>query len=186
MQLAVHERHLKLVLEVAHGAKAAHHHRGAHPPGEVGEQALERLERDAGLVAHRAPEHGQALLHGEERLLGDVDRDGHDDPVGEREAPADEVFVALSSADRTTRDRSRCASWGVAEGDGGIAVAARLVPIHAAGRPDARRKECARREPGGRGRRAGRRRRRCTGDRPAQGRRRRPRAAPAKRSASPR
>ena len=42
----------------------------------------------------RGPEHVQPLLDGEERLLADVDGHRHDEPVGESQAPADQVFVA--------------------------------------------------------------------------------------------
>ena len=40
-------------------------------------------------------EHRQPLLHREERLLRRVDGDGDDHPVGQGQAPADQVLVAL-------------------------------------------------------------------------------------------
>ena len=41
----------------------------APPPRELGQQPLERLEGDPGLVPHRRVEHREPLVHGEERLL---------------------------------------------------------------------------------------------------------------------
>ena len=64
-----------------------------------------------GSLAHGRAQHVQPLLDREERLLGDVDRDGHDDPVGQREAPADQVLVALRRRiERAGIDR-RSGSW---------------------------------------------------------------------------
>jgi hypothetical protein len=95
MKLAVHERHLKFVLEVTHGAKAPDDDTRSHPLGEVGEQAVEGFERHPSVVADRPAQHVEPLLHRKERLLGHVQRDRHDHAISQRQAPADEILVAL-------------------------------------------------------------------------------------------
>ena len=109
MQPPVHQRHLELVLEVAHRAEAAHHHRRPDSLGELGQQPFERLERHPRLVAHRGPQHVEPLVHRKERLLRRVDRHGDDHPVRQREAPPDQVLVTLRRRiERAGVDRDAC------------------------------------------------------------------------------
>ena len=95
VQPPVHQRHLELVLEVAHRPQPSDDDGGADPLGELGEQAVERLDGDPRVAADRLPQHAEALLHREERLLGAVGGDRHDHLVRQREAPAHQVLVAL-------------------------------------------------------------------------------------------
>jgi hypothetical protein len=95
MQPPVHERHLELVLEVAHRSQAPDDHRGAHALGELRQQPVERLDRDARVAVHCVPQQGQALVHREERLLGRVGGDRDDHLVRQRQATAHQVLVAL-------------------------------------------------------------------------------------------
>jgi len=77
----VHERHLILVLEIAHGAKAANDH--AHPrlSREVDEQALKVPNLHPGIIFDCRENERGSLLGGEERLFRHVrrDREGKDD-----------------------------------------------------------------------------------------------------------
>ena len=151
--------------------------------GEVGQQPFEGLDRDPGLGADGGAEHRQPLLHREERLLGGIGGHRDDDPVGQREAPADQVLVARASAGRTSRDTARSGSWtGAAEGEGGVAVPAGLVARRAPGRPDARPREWRRTGAGGRAPPAARPRPWCRAGRRRRCRRRR--REPARRSGS--
>jgi hypothetical protein len=109
MQLPVHQRHLELVLEVAHRAESPHHHRRSDLLGELHQQSVERLEGDPRLVAHHGLEHREPLGDREQRLLGRIHRDRDDHPVGQREAPADQVLVALRRRiERARVDRDAC------------------------------------------------------------------------------
>jgi hypothetical protein len=94
VELAVHQRHLELVLEVAHRAEAANQERRADPARVVGDQSFEAVQGDPGVLAHHRAKHLEALGDREQRLLGGVHRDRDDDVVGEREAPPDQVGVA--------------------------------------------------------------------------------------------
>ena len=149
------------------GAEAPHHDRRPRLAGEVGQQPLERLDRDPRLGADRpcgaapaAPPPGRAAAW--PSWWRPRRRPGRPAPGSGGSGPRGPGW-----ADRTSRGRSRCASWGVAEGDGGIAVAAGLVAarrvvgrcstarMRANGRPAEERDQPL----GSRRRRAGRRRR---------------------------
>jgi hypothetical protein len=111
MELAVHQRHLELVLEVRHGPEAAHHHPRPGLPREIHQQPVEGLDRHRGVAAERGPEEREPLVDAEERLLGGIEGDGHDQAVAEREAPPHQVLMAARG--RVERSRiDRCAHQG--------------------------------------------------------------------------
>ena len=87
-QRGVHLGHLELVVEVADRAQALDDRVHVVGQAEVGEQAGEAV--DADVVPARAGllEHGDALLGGEEPVLGGVDAHGDDDLVEEAWRPA--------------------------------------------------------------------------------------------------
>src|SRR5215211_5205154 len=95
MQLAVHQRHLKLVLEIADGPEPSDDDRRTHLLCELRQQSIERLKGNAGVVAHRRAQHVQPLLHREEWLLANIYSYGDDEVIGQSEAPANQVFMAL-------------------------------------------------------------------------------------------
>jgi hypothetical protein len=95
VQSSVHERHLELVFEIAHRPQAPDDDRRTHLLGELRQQPVERVDRDPRVATHRLAQEAEPLLHTEERLLGRVPGDGHDQLVRQREAPAHEILVPL-------------------------------------------------------------------------------------------
>jgi hypothetical protein len=85
--VAVHERHLELVLEVRVRPKAPQDHAGPDFVREVDDQAVERRDGDAGEVAERALQHVETLVEREGAALPEVPRDGHDQ-LREHTSPA--------------------------------------------------------------------------------------------------
>ncbi len=86
-EVAVHERHLILVLEVAHGAQAADEQIGAllaRRSRRAGRSKL--LTSTRGSFADRGANELDALLDGEQRLLRRVGRDGDDQSIDELQA----------------------------------------------------------------------------------------------------
>ena len=119
-EVAVHERHLILVLEVAHGAQAADEQARAALAREVDEQAAERPHLDPRLVGERGADQLHALLDREQRLLGGVVRDGDDQPVDELQAAVHEILVPARDRVEAARHRWRFSSS--ARGEGSTAV----------------------------------------------------------------
>src|SRR5687768_2178052 len=97
-QVAVHQRHLKLVLEIAHCAESSDDERRADLTREVDEQTLELSHLHATIARGCLSNQIDALVGREQRLLRAVVGDSDDEPVDELAAAADEVLV-------TTRDR---------------------------------------------------------------------------------
>ena len=97
-QIAIHQRHLELVLEVAHCAKPADDQRSADFPREVHEQSLKLPHLDAALVSNRALDQLDALVGREQRLLRAV--------VGNRDYElVDEFAAAMNQILMAPRDR---------------------------------------------------------------------------------
>jgi hypothetical protein len=86
--MAIHRRHLKLVLEVGDRAQTADDHARAGPPRVVDEQPVEAVDADLLAEGRRdLADHLDPLVHGEQpaRLLvivGDGDHDLVDEPEG--------------------------------------------------------------------------------------------------------
>ena len=91
--MAIHEGHLILVLEVAHGAQPANEQRRTDLLREVDEQSAERVHLDSRLVLHRLADERHPLLDREERGLGGVDGHGDDEPVHELETAVHEILM---------------------------------------------------------------------------------------------
>jgi hypothetical protein len=94
-ELAVHQRHLELVLEIRHGADAAHDAVGALAGHQIDQEAVERDDPEIAEVRGRLVDHLQPLLHREERCLGGVGDDRHDQLVEDLEAALDHVHVSV-------------------------------------------------------------------------------------------
>src|SRR6185436_5080825 len=94
-QLAVHERHLELVLEVRHRANAAHDAVGALTVDEVDEEPVEGRDTHVSEPMRGLVDQLEALLDAEERLLGRVGHHRDDELVEDAEAPLDEVEVSV-------------------------------------------------------------------------------------------
>src|SRR5262245_272997 len=95
-ELAVHEGHLELVLEVRHRPDPAYDAVGALARDQIDGQAIERddpkvvREIAGGLVDHLQP-----FLHREQWLLAGVGHNGHDQLVEDAETTLDDVQVAV-------------------------------------------------------------------------------------------
>ena len=86
IQPPVHQRHLKLELEVGHRAQAAHDHLGAAALDVVDQQAVEGVDFDVREVLEHLARDLDPLVHAEERRLLGVHQNRDDDAV-ERRAP---------------------------------------------------------------------------------------------------
>src|SRR3989454_3352121 len=94
-ELAVHQRHLELVLEIRHGADPAHDAVGALARHQVDQQAVERDDPEIAQIRGRVVDHLQPLLHREERRLGGVGDDRDDQLVEDLETTLDHVHVPV-------------------------------------------------------------------------------------------
>ena len=101
MQMAVHERHLILVLEIAHRTQPSNRDGRAHAPREINEQAFEFANLDARVITYGCANEVFALIDREQRLLGDVDGERYDESIDEPEAPPDEILVTRVIDQRT-------------------------------------------------------------------------------------
>src|SRR4051794_26286672 len=68
-QVAVHERHLILILEIAHGAQTANEQRCALLAGKIDEQPSQTLHLDPRVAGDGRANELDALLDREERVL---------------------------------------------------------------------------------------------------------------------
>ena len=94
VQVAVHLRHLELVLEVAGGPQALDDRDRTAGPRPLGEEASELGDLQAIVGGEARADHRGALFHREERLLADVDRDRHEYPIEQRQRARDDGDVA--------------------------------------------------------------------------------------------
>jgi hypothetical protein len=84
MELAVHQRHLEFVLEVADRPETADYHRRPNALGVRCQETIERFEGHSRVGAACGPKHVEALFDLEKRLLGDVDRYRHYEAIAKR------------------------------------------------------------------------------------------------------
>jgi hypothetical protein len=92
-QMPVHERHLILVLEIAHRTEPANEERGVDRAREVNQQSVESAHLNALLVGNDGLDEPDALVDAEGRRLRGVPGNGDVQPVDEAEAPHHEVLV---------------------------------------------------------------------------------------------
>jgi hypothetical protein len=86
---------LEFIVEVSHGAQAAHHGFAAARDDEIAQEAREALDSDPVAVRlHRVSRHVDALLQREECLLVMTRRDGDDDPGEQLSRTPHHIFVA--------------------------------------------------------------------------------------------
>ena len=95
VQLAVHQRHLELVFEIADGTKTAYHEVGTDVFGKIDQQAVKRLDIDSILAGNDLGKEGDAFAEREERLLALNICHSYDQSIDEMEAPGDQIFMAL-------------------------------------------------------------------------------------------
>src|SRR5438105_9400024 len=93
-EIAIHQRHLEFVLEIRYRPQAAHDHRRADVLRELREQSFERLHVHT-LVGNGGANQRNPLFERKQRLLRDIDCDGHDELIHELERAMDQVFVTL-------------------------------------------------------------------------------------------
>src|SRR3972149_1024777 len=135
LELAVHQRHLELVLEVRDRADAPHDAVGALAGHEVDEEAVQRDDGEVVDPRRRLVDHLEALLDGEQRLLRGVGHHRDDQLVEDPEAPLDDVHVAVVDGvehppgDRTPRPSPNLLS-GSKESQGRLTEAARPERRH--------------------------------------------------------
>ena len=128
-ELAVRERHLELVLEVAVGAEAAQDDAGADRAAEVDEHALHHADLDVAERARGLAGHLDALRAREEGAgLPLAGGDGEDDAVEDAARALDQVEVA---------ERDRVERPGVDDETGGFVLHDGRGIYH---KPPARRK----------------------------------------------
>src|SRR5262249_11845549 len=94
-QLAVHQRHLELVLEIGHRAEAAHDAVGLLALDQVDDEPVERGDAQAVHSRRALVDQLEPLLDAEQRLLRGVRADGDDQLVEDAQAALDEVQVAV-------------------------------------------------------------------------------------------
>ena len=107
--MAIHERHLKLVLEVRHGSYAPDD--GARPPAPrvVHEQAVETVHLDVRVLAEHLANDPDALIGGEQRLLVLVDQHRDDDALEQMGAAQDDVHVTVGQRIERSRKHREAA-----------------------------------------------------------------------------
>ncbi len=93
--MAVHQRHLELVLEVRHRAQAAHQHAGVLALRVVHQQAAEGAHVHVAVRLEHLAANRDALGLAEQRRLLDVDQERDDDGVEDPGAALDDVDVAV-------------------------------------------------------------------------------------------
>ena len=94
-QPLVHERHLKLELEVGHRAQAADDHLGAPPLQVLDEQTVEGIDLDIRLIPEHVPKNFQPLVHGEQGLFFSVHQNRDRDAIEQPRAARDDVDMPV-------------------------------------------------------------------------------------------
>ena len=100
IQLFIHRRHLELVLEILHGAQAAHDDVGLTGLGEFHEQPMHRHDLDLGKarpvqLGAFGSHHVDPVLQGKERLFRFIDRHADNERIDQFPGPADNVQMAV-------------------------------------------------------------------------------------------
>src|SRR5262249_53895171 len=103
LQLAVHQRHLQLVLVVADGAYAAQHRFGFLLHGVVHQQAFEGVDAHVLVALDHLFEHLPAFDDGEQRVLLNVAQNGHDELVKDLAATLDQVEMPVGERVKRAR-----------------------------------------------------------------------------------
>src|SRR5436309_147416 len=104
-ETAVHERHLELELEVAHGAQAADHDLGADPPGTVHDQVRELHHLDTPQGARGGADHLHPLADRKQGSLARAVRHRHHHAVEQPRGPPGEVEVPVRERVEGSGDR---------------------------------------------------------------------------------
>ncbi len=101
LQLAVHQRHLELVLKVGYGPQPPDNGLGLLPAGEIDEQPLEMNHADIRHGPDHFADQRDALLIREEAGLGFIDGNGHNDLVKKPGSPMDDIKVPVGDGVKT-------------------------------------------------------------------------------------
>src|SRR2546426_11258733 len=94
-ELPVHQRHLKLVLEIGDGADPPHDAVGSLARDQIDQEAVEGDDAEVAELRRGLVDHLQPFLHGEERLLRRIGDDRDDELVEDLKAALDDVDVAV-------------------------------------------------------------------------------------------
>ena len=95
IELAVHQRHLKLILKIGQRPQPSDHRVAGLLLHVLHEQALENVHRDIGQPGGGLLNHGFSLGGGEQRLLAPVAGHGHHHTVKQTGRPLDDIQVAV-------------------------------------------------------------------------------------------
>src|SRR5690606_24758849 len=93
-QVAVHARHLELVLEIGYGTQAPDNNAAILLAYKILEQAGEAFDFNVGVMAKHFLGNFDTLIDSEERLFGMAVGDSHDDMVKQAGCATHQVFVA--------------------------------------------------------------------------------------------
>src|SRR5260221_7158650 len=102
LELAIHERHLELELEIADGAQAAHDGDRLLFPREIDQQSVKIRDADVPFTGYHFLDHGDALFRAKERLLLIVESDGDDHFVEKFRRALDDIDVSLGDRIETS------------------------------------------------------------------------------------
>src|SRR5687767_456372 len=115
LEMAVHQRHLKLVLEVRHRAQPADERAGTAAPRILDQQPLEGVDLDVRVFTEYAADDLDALAGGEQRLLVRVDEHGDQHALEQLRAAQHDVDVPVGQRIEGSRKDGeaavRGASW---------------------------------------------------------------------------
>ena len=95
LEVTIHQRHLKFVLEVRDRAQTAHDGTGPLVPCVVHEQPVEGVGLHVGVFAEHVANDLDPLLGRKERVLLRIHENGHDDALEQLHAAQDDVHVPI-------------------------------------------------------------------------------------------
>jgi CDP-diacylglycerol---glycerol-3-phosphate 3-phosphatidyltransferase len=146
LQVAVHERHVELELEVGEGAQAADDGVGFLGDGELDEKAVEDDDIDMRVVGEVGADEFEALLGGKDGTLAGIAGDGDGDAVEELGRAVEHIEVTVGEGieraginavthelrhhrGRTLRGENQIVASRVAIGAGGACPSAQFIAI---------------------------------------------------------
>ena len=110
--MAIHQRHLELVLVVGDRANTANDGCRASPPRVIDQQPVERVDLDVRILGEHFANDRDPLLRREQRLLFLVDEHRHQDALEQMRAAQNDVDVAVRQRiERAGKNRETTVWW---------------------------------------------------------------------------